>query len=304
MVGTLLHVARFVVVTPVLDCAHYIQATLDSVGAQTDGDWIHYLIDGGSSDGTLQLVLQAAERDSRRRVIRGSDSGMYDALFEGFDLAAADGVDDPRTICVWINGDDLLMPWAFARLRQAFDESNAQWITAIPAHWDSDGRLAFVSPYLCWYPSWLIRAGQFHGRSLGWIQQESTFFTYGLLSSLSADAVAAIRTKKLCGDFLLWREFAKYASPYPLMTPVAGFRQHNSNMSTTANARYFAEIEDAGVWIPPPWLGRLFRRVWNPFAMRASYRAHQREVARFWSNIRLGSARDEPITGSSGKAIP
>lgn len=281
---------RFVVVTPVLNCARYIAETLESVRTQTDGDWVHYLVDGGSTDGTLQLLRQASEEDPRRRVLGGPDAGMFDALFKGFDQADADGFVDCQTICVWINGDDLLMPWAFSRLRQAFDESGAAWIIAIPAHWDGSGRLAFVSPYFCWYPSWLIRAGQFNGRSLGWIQQESTFFTHGLLSALPAEAVASIRARKSSGDFFLWREFAKLADPVPLMTVVAGFRQHRANLSLTHQERYFAEIKAAGVWVPPPWLGRLFRRAWGPFAKRAAYRAHQREVSQFW--IRLRSSRD------------
>jgi glycosyltransferase involved in cell wall biosynthesis len=277
-------------VTPTFNCAHYIKETLESVRAQTDGDWIHFLVDGGSTDGTLPLLQQAAESDPRRRVISGPDAGLFDALFTGFDQAAADGIVDSGTVCVWLNGDDLLMPWAFARLRQAFDESGAEWITAIPSHWDASGRLAFVSPYHCWYPRWLIRAGQFNGRSLGWIQQESTFFTYGLLSTVSPDAVATIRLQKNSGEFLLWREFAKHSSPTPLMTVVAGFRQHTTNSSSTNMERYYSEIEASGVWIPPEWLGRQFRRVWAPLARRASYRAHQREVSQFWSQLRAQSA--------------
>lgn len=271
---------RFVVVTPVLNCATYIEATLKSVAAQTDPDWVHYLVDGGSTDGTLELLEKAADDDSRRRIITGRDASIYDALFKGFDRALADGFGDTRSICVWLNGDDLLMPWAFARLRQAFDETGAEWVTAVPAFWDAAGNLALIRPYN-WHPRWLIRAGQFNGRSLGFIQQESTFFTRSLLSKLSDPTVADIRAQKLAGDFLLWREFAKYTRPTPVMTAVGGFRKHNANASVAHMDRYFAEIEEAGVWLPPPWLGRVFRTIWRRVALLASERLFVRDSHRF-----------------------
>lgn len=281
---------RFLVVTPVWNCVTYIQATLESVSAQTDPDWIHYLVDGGSTDGTLELLERSAVEDPRRRVMTGQDVSVFDALFKGFEQATVDGFADPEMICVWINGDDLLMPWAFAKLRQAFDETGAEWIMAIPTHWDALGRLALVGPYNC-HPRWLISAGQINGRGLGWIQQESTFFTRGLLAKVTDSAIETIRSKKLSGDVLLWREFARYTGPTPLMTAVSGFRQHGFNLSTTQMDQYFAELRQAGVWIAPAWLSKIFHTFWKPFALVSSYRAYNRECNQFWNTLPSLSSR-------------
>jgi glycosyltransferase involved in cell wall biosynthesis len=275
---------RFVVVTPVLNAATYIAATLESVRGQTDSDWVHYLVDGGSTDGTLDVLAQAAAEDARRRIVTGRDKGLYDALFKGFEHASADGFNDPRTICVWINADDLLMPWAFTTLRRAFDETGAEWITALPALWDKEGRLVVVQPYN-WYPRRLIRAGQFHGRSLGFIQQESTFFTRELLSRLPESTVEGIRNTKLAGDFLLWREFAYYTALVSIAATVAGFRNHGANASVTQFASYFDEIKDAGIRIPPTWLGRVFRFAYGPLAMLAVLRNYRRRYAQFVADL-------------------
>jgi glycosyltransferase involved in cell wall biosynthesis len=273
---------RFVVITPVLNAATYVAATLDSVLSQTDSDWVHYIIDGGSTDGTLELVTQAAAEEPRRRIVTGRDKGLYDALFKGFEHASADGINDASTICVWLNADDLLMPWAFVTLRHAFEETGAEWITALPALWDKEGRLVVVQPYN-WYPRRLIRAGQFHGRSLGFIQQESTFFTRGLLSRLPDSTVETIRNTKLAGDFLLWREFASHTALVSIVATVAGFRNHGANASVTQFARYFDEVRDAGVRVPPTWLGRILRLIYSPLAMLAVARNYRRRYAQFAS---------------------
>jgi glycosyltransferase involved in cell wall biosynthesis len=249
---------RFVVVTPVLNGSQFIRATLASVQAQTDGDWIHYLVDGGSTDGTLDILAEAVEEDPRRRVITGEDKSLYDAMFKGFEHAHADGLTDPQIICVWLNSDDLVMPWAFATLRQRFDRTGAEWMAALPCIWDGEGRLEIVQPYN-WFPRRLIRAGQFHNRSLGTIQQESTFFTRSLLSKVPRNTIERIRTKRLAGDFLLWREFARHAELVPIMTAVAGFRLHGANLSSSHEVGYFEEIRDSGVRLPPRWLGRVLR---------------------------------------------
>lgn len=273
-----------IVVTPVLNGSKYVRETLGSIQAQTDGDWIHYLVDGGSVDGTLEILQDAVKGDSRRRLLAGRDKGLYDAMFKGFERADADGFNDPRTICVWLNSDDLLMPWAFATLRQHFDTTGAEWIASLPCLWNGEGHLEIVQPFN-WYPRRLIRAGQFNNLILGSLQQESIFFTRSLLSRLPAESVDRIRATRLAGDFLLWREFARYAELLPIMTVTGGFRLHGANLSSLQSEKYFNEIAAAGVRLPPSWLGRVmrvgfrqvaslksgatFRRTWLNFQQRS-----------------------------------
>lgn len=279
---------RFVVITPVLNGAKYIKATLDSIRAQTDQDWIHYLVDGGSTDGTLDILAKAVAEDTRRRIVTGKDRGLYDALFKGFERARADGVAEPDTISVWLGSDDLLMPWAFATLREKFDETGAQWMTALAGLWDFQGRLVVVQP-ANWYPRKLIRAGLFNNRTLGSIQQESTFFTYGLLSRLPGDTVEKIRTHKLAGDFILWRELARYAKLVPITSTVAGFRKHGGNLSTVKLDTYYQEIRNSGVWLPPAWLGRVLRLGYRPLASMVTGLNFRRSCQEFEAgNAQLG----------------
>jgi glycosyltransferase involved in cell wall biosynthesis len=256
---------RFVIVTPVLNGATFIGKMLDSVAAQA-GCWVHYIVDGGSTDGTQDIARTGVDADPRRHLLEGKDKGIYDAVFRGFDQAKADGFDRPNDIYLWLNSDDLLMPWALATLEQAFDRTGADWITALPCLWDAEGRLVLVSPY-AWHPRLLIRMGLFHGQGLGWIQQESSFFTRRLLDNISRDAIFLIREKKLAGDFLLWQEFARHTAPVAIANAVSGFRSHGANMSALQMPRYYTELREAGVRIVPSWLGRLLRIAFRPLAL-------------------------------------
>lgn len=279
--------ARLVVVTPVLNGATYIEATLESVRAQTDPDWAHYLVDGGSTDGTLDIIARAVATDPRRRLVTGQDRGLYDAVFKGFERAYADGELQPETICGWLGSDDLMMPWAVATLRERFEETHAEWMAAVPTIWDHEGRLALVlRPN--WYPRQLIRAGLFNPRILGGIQQESTFFTYSLLARLPTDTVEAIRAARLAGDSFLWRAFARYAELVPIPATVAGYRKHGGNLTTIEEDRYYQEIRDSGIWIPPAWLGRTLRRGYQLLARRVTGRQLRDASERFEAgNARL-----------------
>lgn len=75
------------VITACYNSARSIAATLDSVARQTHGDIEHIIVDGGSTDGTLEIVAAQGKRIAK--LIEGPDAGLYDALNKG--LAASTG---------------------------------------------------------------------------------------------------------------------------------------------------------------------------------------------------------------------
>jgi glycosyltransferase involved in cell wall biosynthesis len=280
---------RCVIVTSVLNGARYLEATLASVDAQTHGDWVHYIVDGGSIDGSQEIARRATEGEPRRRLITGPDRGMYDGIFKGFDQARADR-GAPDDVCLWLNADDLLAPWALATMTEAFVAWDADWLTALPAQWDAEGRMVSVQPY-AWYPRSLVRAGLFSGRGLGWIQQESTFFTRRLLDLVPSEHLDAIRVTRMAGDFLLWREFARHRPLLTLPTVIGGFRNHGGNASVQGLDTYYAELRQAGVILPPAPLGRLARGLYLPAAA----------LATAWRARRLAVTRDREMRRHSGR---
>lgn len=82
-------------VTITYNAAQVLQRTLDSVLQQDYPDIVHLIIDGASTDGTLQLVddyiqkSNAAENGHRIQVVSEPDHGIYDAMNKG--LRSLDG---------------------------------------------------------------------------------------------------------------------------------------------------------------------------------------------------------------------
>ena len=92
------------IVTPVLNRAATIRECLASVSAQTYPDVEHIIVDGGSTDGTIEIV-ESFESTHEFRWISEPDGGMYEAINKGLRLARG-------TILGYINSDDLYLPWS------------------------------------------------------------------------------------------------------------------------------------------------------------------------------------------------
>jgi glycosyltransferase involved in cell wall biosynthesis len=102
----------FSIITPVLNRAAFIGAALDSVETQRAGDVEHIVVDGGSTDGTLELVYGR----EGIRCVSEPDRGLYDAINKG--VARARG-----ELIGLLNSDDAYEPWALNAVREAFTRS-------------------------------------------------------------------------------------------------------------------------------------------------------------------------------------
>lgn len=259
------------IVTPVLNGERYIAETIRSVQAQTYTDWEYLIVDGGSTDRTPAIVRDIAASDARIRYVCEPDQGMYDGLFKGLERSSA-------PLCCWINADDQLMPWAFEAVTRYRRATGAEWVTGIGAYLDARGVMHSVA-FPRWYPRKLIRLGLFHGRCLGFIQQEGTFFSRALLNKIDARTVRLIRSQKVAGDFLFWTALSKYAALRTLPTVLAAFRMHSSNASAD-QAAYYREISRAGYVVLPGLLARLAAAVFDPIS-----HAVGRQIAARWRRL-------------------
>ncbi len=103
---------RFSVLVPSFNAMPYISATLDSVLAQLGDHDELVLQDGGSTDGTTEVLAAAADRDARVSLLSERDGGQSDALNRALARASNDFV-------VWLNADDLLVDGALEAMREA-----------------------------------------------------------------------------------------------------------------------------------------------------------------------------------------
>ena len=81
---------RISIVTACLNNHLTVEQAIQSVIYQTHTNLEHILVDGGSTDGTLEIVERYTRRISR--IISGRDRGLYDALNKGIQAATGDVV--------------------------------------------------------------------------------------------------------------------------------------------------------------------------------------------------------------------
>ena len=79
------------IITATYNSEATIADTINSVLSQNYSDIEYLVIDGGSSDGTLDIVKANAPRfDGKLRWVSESDRGIYDAMNKGIRMATGD----------------------------------------------------------------------------------------------------------------------------------------------------------------------------------------------------------------------
>lgn len=105
---------RISVVTPCLNGSLFIEEAIQSVLNQDYPNVEHIIVDGGSTDGTLELIRNY----SHLRVISEPDQGLYDAINKGVRLSTGD-------IIGHLNCDDFYENRTFGQVGRTFMDSPA-----------------------------------------------------------------------------------------------------------------------------------------------------------------------------------
>jgi len=123
-------------VTPSFNMVKYLAEAVESVLSQ-DYPRIEYLVvDGGSTDGSLELLDRYQDRLS---YTSGPDRGPSDAAHQGFRRAKGD-------ILAWLNADDTLLPGAI-RTAVAYLQANPEVDVVYGEGWWIDESGAVISRY-------------------------------------------------------------------------------------------------------------------------------------------------------------
>ncbi len=92
------NIMKITIITASFNSAATIETTLSSVASQTNANVEHIIVDGGSTDGTLDIIDKY--RSGLLQVISEPDNGIYDAMNKGLALATGE-------IVGILNSDDL-----------------------------------------------------------------------------------------------------------------------------------------------------------------------------------------------------
>lgn len=171
------------IVTPSLNQAPFLAAAIESVLVQ-DYPAIEYLVvDGGSTDGTLDILRR---HDGRVRWLSEPDPGQTAAVNKGFRLTRGE-------IIGWLNADDLYLPGAVqAAVSYLAEHPDIDLVYGDADHIDEGGGV--IEPY----PTEPFDLGRL--REACFICQPAAFFRRRLL-----DRVGPLDESLYCGmDYEFW----------------------------------------------------------------------------------------------------
>jgi glycosyltransferase involved in cell wall biosynthesis len=233
---------KFSCVTPCLNGGKYIEETMMSVLNQsvfaTSDFFLHYIIqDGGSTDGTVEIIQRLIKQFSNRDNIRlvyfsESDAGMYDALASGLERSTE------SDIYSYINAGDFYSPHAFRIVADIFSQNSVQFLTGMNVVYNEDSHLVSCRlPFS--YDRNLVLKG-FYGSLLPHVQQESTFWGQRLHKKID---YFQLRKFQLSGDYYLWTTFIREDHLYIVNAWLGGFKRHHGQLSHKFPEKYKTEMK-------------------------------------------------------------
>jgi glycosyltransferase involved in cell wall biosynthesis len=159
------------IITPSFNQGAFIERTITSVLDQGYEDLEYLIVDGGSTDETLDVIRRYEDRITWW--VSEPDAGQTDAINKGLRRASGD-------VVAYINSDDYYRPGAFDHAIDGLKRSGASWVV---------GRCDFVSVHgdegeHTWVPT-LPKKGRHHWVLLPWaVPQAASFWRRELFERL------------------------------------------------------------------------------------------------------------------------
>jgi glycosyltransferase involved in cell wall biosynthesis len=246
---------RISIVTPSFNQVQFLGDTIRSVLCQGYPNLEYIVVDGGSTDGSVELIRRYEKQLSSW--VSEPDGGQYDAINKGFSKSSGE-------IMAWINSDDMYLPWAFQVVADIFASCpEIRWLTSIAhMYWDEAGRAVH-----CSIGEGFNRMEFYRGRNGGalgyercYVMQESTFWRRELWDTAGGCVDGSL---DLAGDFELWARFWQHADLYSTTALLSGFRIHGAQKTATKLDQYREEARSVlgayGSRLPGRVEGRILR---------------------------------------------
>jgi len=222
------------IIIPSYNKAAYISKTLDSILRQSFSSYEIIVQDGGSSDGTYEIVKEYAQKNPGIFKIESKrDNGQTNAINLG--IAKARG-----KIISYINADDVYIRGAFSEVYKKFQNNpNAIWFAGQGKVINKKGKE--IAKPTTWYKNFLLFLNSIFCLLItNYLTQPSVFLTkkawekYGPFTGLPNGIVM---------EYNLWLKLSKISMPKIINKTLSAFRITEGNISSIAYMNTLKEDE-------------------------------------------------------------
>ena len=240
------------IITPSYNQVEFIERTMQSVLSQTGDFELEYIIiDGGSTDGSVDIIKQLANQDARISWVSEADHGQSHAINKGLHQSTGD-------IVAWLNSDDTYQPGALQTVVTHFsDNPNIMWLTGYCTNIDAhdNAQYSLIKRYKDF---WLRHLSTTVLQVMNPISQPATFWRREAHTSIGY----INEQERYAMDYeFWWRLWQAFGTPAVIMNTLAAFRIYPDTKSTQHTGQQFKDeirIADAQAM---GWVGQMLHRV-------------------------------------------
>lgn len=218
------HLPSITLVTPSFNQARFLEQTIDSVLSQGYPRLQYVVMDGGSTDGSVEIIRRYAKHLHHWR--SGKDAGQGASILEGW--RTGDGA-----LIGWINSDDLLLRGSLHALARAWHPKRHLYY-GDTIQIDAAG-VVFHYAVIARPPDWVFKnglmftgqPGNFYSRSLA---EAVGFFDPALRCAMECDVVTRLLQAGGRARMVRW--------------PMAALRQYETTKTSTLAAVITREMRE------------------------------------------------------------
>lgn len=237
---------RITVITPSFNQGDYIEATIQSVLSQGYQDLEYIVMDGGSTDHTLDILRRY---DGQLQWISEKDRGQSDALNKGFRRATGE-------IIAFLNSDDRYEPESLLTVGRIFAERpDVMWLTGRCRNIDHDDNE--IRGLITSYKNFWLRLRSFKVlQVLNFISQPATFWRREVYESVG-DLDEGLHYAM---EYDYWMRIGQQYRLSTTNVYLASFRIHpTSKAGSSADGQFETELQIIARHTRSPWVLGLHR---------------------------------------------